>query len=47
MEIDLSRKIANRRIYPAVDIIKSGTRKEELLLDAETLAKVWALRNII
>jgi len=47
MEMNLSRKIANRRIYPAVDIIKSGTRKEELLLDAETLAKVWALRNII
>jgi len=47
MEIVLSRKISNRRIYPAVDIIKSGTRKEELLLDAETLAKIWALRNII
>jgi transcription termination factor Rho len=47
MEIILSRKISNRRIYPAVDIIKSGTRKEELLLDAEKLAKIWALRNII
>lgn len=47
MEAVLSRRIADRRIYPAIDILKSGTRKEELLLDAETLAKVWAIRNII
>ncbi len=44
-EIVLDRKIADRRIYPAIDILKSGTRKEELLLDPNTLPKVWALRN--
>jgi transcription termination factor Rho len=44
-EIVLDRRIADRRIYPAIDILKSGTRKEELLLDANTLPKVWALRN--
>jgi len=47
MEAVLSRRIADRRIYPAVDILKSGTRKEELLLTAEELAKVWAIRNIV
>ena len=47
MEAVLSRRISDRRIYPAVDILKSGTRKEELLLNAEELAKVWAIRNII
>jgi len=44
-EIVLSRNIADRRIYPAIDIIKSGTRKEELLTDPNTLPKIWALRN--
>ncbi|WP_457596923.1 transcription termination factor Rho [Hydrogenimonas sp.] len=44
-EIVLSRAIADRRIYPAIDIIKSGTRKEELLTDPNTLPKIWALRN--
>ena len=44
-EVVLSRHIAERRIYPAIDISKSGTRKEELLTDAETLQKVWAIRN--
>jgi transcription termination factor Rho len=47
MEAVLSRRIADRRIYPAIDILKSGTRKEELLLTPEELAKVWAIRNII
>ncbi len=46
-EIVLSRDIADRRIYPAVDILKSGTRKEEILLDATTLQKAWALRNVM
>ncbi len=44
-EIVLDRRIADRRIYPAIDILKSGTRKEELLVDPNTLQKVWALRN--
>jgi len=46
-EVVLSRKAANRRIYPALDIIKSGTRKEELLLDPDILQKTWILRNAI
>lgn len=44
-EIVLARNIAERRIYPAFDILKSGTRKEDLLLGAEKLQKVWVLRN--
>ena len=44
-EVVLSRKAAERRVYPAVNIVKSGTRKEELLLHPEELKKVWILRN--
>jgi len=44
-EVVLNRHIADRRIYPAIDVTKSGTRKEELLVTPETLQKVWALRN--
>ncbi len=47
MEIVLDRKMANRRIYPAFDIQKSGTRKEDLLLDPEELNRVWILRKIL
>ena len=47
MEAVLSRRLAERRIFPAIDLFKSGTRKEELLLTPEELAKVWAIRNII
>jgi len=45
MEIHLDRKLANRRIFPAIDIINSGTRKEELLLDETTLKKSYRLRK--
>jgi len=44
-EVVLSRHVSERRIYPAIDVTKSGTRKEELMVDALTLQKVWALRN--
>jgi len=47
MEMVLSREISDKRVYPAVDIIKSGTRKEELLLDPGTLQRAWALRNMM
>jgi transcription termination factor Rho len=46
-EIVLDRKIADKRTYPAIDITKSGTRKEELLVDRATLSKMWVLRRII
>ncbi len=45
MELQLDRKLANRRIYPAIEIPSSGTRREDLLLDKDTLARVWILRN--
>ena len=47
MEIQLDRRLADRRMYPAIDINKSGTRKEELLLDPETLTRVWILRKLL
>lgn len=47
MELHLNRKLAERRIFPAFDIERSGTRREELLLDPETLQKVWTLRRMI
>ena len=46
-EVVLSRNAADRRVYPALDIIKSGTRKEELLIKPEQLQKTWILRNAI
>ncbi len=46
-EIVLDRKIADKRVFPAIDIQKSGTRKEELLVPKETLQKMWVLRRIL
>jgi len=46
-EIILDRKVADKRVFPAIDIIKSGTRKEELLLDKSTLQKMYVLRRIL
>lgn len=45
MELQLDRKLANKRIYPAIDIVASSTRREDLLLDKETLQRIWILRN--
>ena len=46
-EIILDRKLADKRTFPAIDIVKSGTRKEELLVDKGTLSKMWVLRRIL
>jgi transcription termination factor Rho len=46
-EIVLDRKISDKRLFPAIDIQKSGTRKEDLLVDAATLQKMWILRRIL
>lgn len=47
MELHLSRRLEERRIFPAIDILKSGTRREDLLLDEDVLAKMWLLRKVI
>ena len=45
MELQLDRKLSNKRIYPAIDIVASSTRREDMLLDKATLQKMWVLRN--
>jgi transcription termination factor Rho len=47
MEIHLERKLVDKRVFPAIDINKSGTRKEELLLPKDELNRVWILRKIL
>jgi transcription termination factor Rho len=47
MELDLSRRLAERRIFPAIDLKKSGTRHEELLLGEEELKKIWLMRRAL
>jgi transcription termination factor Rho len=47
MEIHLDRKLVDKRVFPAIDIQKSGTRKEELLLSRDDLNRVWVLRKIL
>ena len=46
-EIVLDRKVSDKRVFPSIDILKSGTRKEELLVDKGTLSKMWVLRRIL
>ena len=46
-EIILDRKLADKRTFPALDITRSGTRREELLVDKGTLSKMWVLRRIL
>lgn len=45
MELQLDRKLANKRIFPAIDLVASSTRREDLLLDRDVLQKMWILRN--
>ena len=46
-ELHLDRRLAERRIFPALDIVRSGTRSEELMMAPETLSRVWTLRRMI
>src|SRR5690606_20803671 len=47
MEMVLSRELADRRIYPAIDIVRSGTRREEMLIPRERLGRIWLLRQLL
>jgi transcription termination factor Rho len=47
LEIHLDRKLTDRRVFPSIDIQKSGTRKEELLIPKDDLSRVWVLRKVL
>ena len=47
MELHLDRKLADRRLFPAIDITRSGTRKEELIVNPEEIKRMWMLRKVL
>ena len=47
MEIILDRKLVDKRVFPAIDIQRSGTRKEELLIPKDDLSRIWVLRKVL
>ena len=47
MELHLDRKLADRRLFPAIDITRSGTRKEELIVNPEEIKRMWLLRKVL
>jgi transcription termination factor Rho len=47
MEVHLSRRISEKRVFPAIDINRSGTRREDLLIEPDLLAKIWILRKLL
>ena len=47
MELQLDRKLSNKRMFPAVDIVASSTRREDLILSEEVLNRMWVLRNFL
>jgi len=47
MELQLDRRISNRRIFPAIDLMASSTRRDDLLLDENTLNRIWGLRKYL
>jgi len=47
MEVHLDRRLMDKRVFPAIDINKSGTRKEELLIPREDLNRIWILRKVL